>query len=166
MADIEERKYWKQYMNAYEHCLGATSTRHAPWYIVPADDKHDARLMFLGLRFVFPNLNVSGGWENLKRCYQILGWTPFDAQELRVKIPNKVGLDVQRNPLVWALPLQALLLLSNLDLLDPWSDEWFTLTNVPQPLSQVVSTDPMTSAALLRAAALLDSTPLDGKSAG
>jgi hypothetical protein len=45
--------------------------------------------------------------------------------------------------LLWALPLQALLLLSNLDLLDPWGDEWFVVTTVPQPLSQVVSTDPM-----------------------
>jgi hypothetical protein len=43
------------------------------------------------------------------------------------------------NPLVWALPLQALLLLSNLDLLDPWGDEWFTLTIVPKPVNQVVS---------------------------
>src|SRR5262249_48680343 len=39
-----------------------------------------------------------------------------------------VGLVVQQNPLVWALPLQSLLLLSNLDLLDPWGDEWSTLT--------------------------------------
>src|SRR5262245_59012578 len=53
---------------------------------------------------------------------------------------DKTDRDVQRNPLVWALPLQALLLLSNLDLLDSWSDEWFTLTTVPKPLSQVVST--------------------------
>ena len=60
-----------------------------------------------------------------------------------MNIPDKVGPNVQRNPLVWALPLQALLLLSNLDLLDPWSDEWFTLTTVPQPLSQVVSADLM-----------------------
>jgi len=45
MADIEERKYWDQYMDAYERCLSATSTRHAPWYIVPADDKRDARLI-------------------------------------------------------------------------------------------------------------------------
>jgi PPK2 family polyphosphate:nucleotide phosphotransferase len=45
MADIEERRYWDQYMDAYERCLSATSTRHAPWYIVPADDKHDARLI-------------------------------------------------------------------------------------------------------------------------
>jgi len=47
---------------------------------------------------------------------------------------------VQRHPLVWALPLQALLLLSNLDLLDPWGDEWFDIVAVSQPLSQVVST--------------------------
>jgi PPK2 family polyphosphate:nucleotide phosphotransferase len=45
MADIEERRCWDQYMDAYERCLSATSTRHAPWYIVPADDKHDARLI-------------------------------------------------------------------------------------------------------------------------
>ncbi|MGD0503235.1 MAG: ADP-polyphosphate phosphotransferase [Steroidobacteraceae bacterium] len=44
-ADIEERKYWKQYMKAYEKCLGATSTREAPWYVVPADDKQNARLI-------------------------------------------------------------------------------------------------------------------------
>ena len=50
---------------------------------------------------------------------------------------------VQRSPLLWALPLQSLLLLSNLDLLDPWNDEWFTLTHVAQPLSQVVFTDPV-----------------------
>ena len=45
MADIEERKYWKEYMHAYEECLSATSTDHAPWYIVPADDKLNARLI-------------------------------------------------------------------------------------------------------------------------
>src|SRR6516165_1432760 len=45
-----------------------------------------------------------------------------------------------RNPLVWALPLQALLLLSDLDLLDPWADEWFDITAVSQPVSQVLST--------------------------
>src|SRR5262249_12714941 len=39
-----------------------------------------------------------------------------------------------------ALPLQALLLLSNLDLLDPWNDEWFTTATVVQPVSQIVST--------------------------
>ena len=44
-ADVEERKYWKRYMQAYEACLAATSTRHAPWYVVPADDKQNARLI-------------------------------------------------------------------------------------------------------------------------
>jgi PPK2 family polyphosphate:nucleotide phosphotransferase len=44
-ADVEERKFWKDYMKAYEECLGATSTSHAPWYVVPADDKANARLI-------------------------------------------------------------------------------------------------------------------------
>ncbi|MGB6828662.1 MAG: ADP-polyphosphate phosphotransferase [Terracidiphilus sp.] len=44
-ADIHERKYWKQYMKAYEDCFHATSTHHAPWYVVPADDKENARLI-------------------------------------------------------------------------------------------------------------------------
>jgi PPK2 family polyphosphate:nucleotide phosphotransferase len=43
--DIHERKYWKQYMVAYEECLSATSTDGAPWHIVPADDKLNARLI-------------------------------------------------------------------------------------------------------------------------
>jgi PPK2 family polyphosphate:nucleotide phosphotransferase len=45
LADIHERKYWRHYMKAYEDCLGATSTHHAPWYVVPADDKENARLI-------------------------------------------------------------------------------------------------------------------------
>jgi PPK2 family polyphosphate:nucleotide phosphotransferase len=44
-SDIHERKYWKDYMKAYEDCLHATSTHHAPWYVVPADDKENARLV-------------------------------------------------------------------------------------------------------------------------
>jgi PPK2 family polyphosphate:nucleotide phosphotransferase len=45
LADIEEREYWDDYMRAYEHCLGATSSHDAPWYVVPADDKDNARLI-------------------------------------------------------------------------------------------------------------------------
>jgi len=44
LQDVEERRYWKQYRRAYEACLEATSTKHAPWYVVPADDKPAARL--------------------------------------------------------------------------------------------------------------------------
>ncbi|HXP97466.1 MAG TPA: polyphosphate kinase 2 family protein, partial [Telmatospirillum sp.] len=45
IADIEERNFWTHYMKAYEECLSATSTSDAPWYIVPADDKKNARLI-------------------------------------------------------------------------------------------------------------------------
>ena len=45
LADIHERAWWKHYMKAYEHCLSATSTKDAPWYVVPADDKENARLI-------------------------------------------------------------------------------------------------------------------------
>ena len=44
-ADTAERAYWKDYQRAYEECLAATSTGHAPWYVVPADDKENARLI-------------------------------------------------------------------------------------------------------------------------
>ena len=44
-ADIEERKRWDDYMTAYGECISATSTRHAPWNIIPADDKANARLI-------------------------------------------------------------------------------------------------------------------------
>ncbi len=44
-GDIEERKYWNDYMEAYKTCLGATSTRQSPWYAVPADDKANTRII-------------------------------------------------------------------------------------------------------------------------
>jgi len=45
LDDMKERKFWKKYMTAYEDCLGATSTIDSPWYVVPADDKENARLI-------------------------------------------------------------------------------------------------------------------------
>lgn len=44
-GDIAERAHWDAYMTAYEHCLGATSTKDAPWYVIPADDKPTARIL-------------------------------------------------------------------------------------------------------------------------
>jgi PPK2 family polyphosphate:nucleotide phosphotransferase len=66
LADVEERKFWKHYMKAYEECLSATSTREAPWYVVPADDKENARLIvsrivletFEGLEMSFPTTST------------------------------------------------------------------------------------------------------------
>ena len=45
LSDIRERKYWKDYREAYEDCLSATTIHDAPWYVVPADDKDNARLI-------------------------------------------------------------------------------------------------------------------------
>ena len=44
-ADMTERSFWDDYMEAYQDCLSATSTHAAPWYVVPADDKENARLI-------------------------------------------------------------------------------------------------------------------------
>jgi PPK2 family polyphosphate:nucleotide phosphotransferase len=44
-GDLAERALWKQYMSAYENAIGATSTKHAPWYVVPANHKWFARLV-------------------------------------------------------------------------------------------------------------------------
>jgi PPK2 family polyphosphate:nucleotide phosphotransferase len=66
LADIAERKYWKPYRKAYEECLSATSTRDAPWYVVPADDKANARLIVSrivldtleGLKMTYPKTSA------------------------------------------------------------------------------------------------------------
>jgi PPK2 family polyphosphate:nucleotide phosphotransferase len=62
LADIEERKFWKRYMKAYEECLSSTSTPDAPWHVGPADDKENARLIvskilldvLAGLKMTYP----------------------------------------------------------------------------------------------------------------
>jgi PPK2 family polyphosphate:nucleotide phosphotransferase len=43
LGDLAERKFWDDYMDAYEEMLTATSTKHAPWYVIPADHKFVAR---------------------------------------------------------------------------------------------------------------------------
>ena len=72
-ADIEERKFWKHYMQAYEACMSATSTKIAPWYLVPADDKENARLIisriildtFKALKMRYPKIDVKRRQELL-----------------------------------------------------------------------------------------------------
>ncbi|MGE5313737.1 MAG: ADP-polyphosphate phosphotransferase [Acidobacteriota bacterium] len=44
-GDIEERRLWQKYEEAYEDVLSRTSTEHAPWYVIPADNKANARLI-------------------------------------------------------------------------------------------------------------------------
>ena len=61
LSDMHERSYWKRYMEVYEDCLGTTSTHHAPWYIVPADDKDNARVLVSRI--------VLDGLKDLKMAY-------------------------------------------------------------------------------------------------
>jgi PPK2 family polyphosphate:nucleotide phosphotransferase len=61
LSDIHERKYWKHYVKAYEACLQGTSTHHTPWYVVPADDKENARLIVSRI--------VLDALEDLKMAY-------------------------------------------------------------------------------------------------
>jgi PPK2 family polyphosphate:nucleotide phosphotransferase len=44
-ADVRERAHWKAYMSAYEEAIRATASEHAPWYVVPADNKWFTRLV-------------------------------------------------------------------------------------------------------------------------
>jgi PPK2 family polyphosphate:nucleotide phosphotransferase len=70
-ADATERRYWGKYMAAYEDCLNATSTKSAPWHVIPADDKLNARLIvsrividtLRGLKLSFPKI---GGRRRLE----------------------------------------------------------------------------------------------------
>jgi hypothetical protein len=79
-ADIAERKFWKQYVKAYEKCLGATSTRDAPWYIVPADDKENTRLIVSkiildtleGLKMTYPRTSAKRRRELLSIRKQLM----------------------------------------------------------------------------------------------
>ena len=71
LAGVEE--FWKRYMSAFEECLSATSTRQAPWYVVPADDKENARLIvsqiildtLKGLEMTYPEMGA-GRREELR----------------------------------------------------------------------------------------------------
>jgi PPK2 family polyphosphate:nucleotide phosphotransferase len=45
MADVKERGYWKNYQEAYEEMIQNTATKHAPWYVVPADNKWYTQLI-------------------------------------------------------------------------------------------------------------------------
>ena len=60
MSDALERRHWGDYMNAYEEMIQNTSTRHAPWYVVPADHKWFARLVLAEATIgALENLNLS-----------------------------------------------------------------------------------------------------------
>ncbi len=65
LGDLDERRFWPDYMAAYEKCLNATSTSEAPWHVIPADDKNTMRLIvseiiidtLKELRLAYPSLD-------------------------------------------------------------------------------------------------------------
>jgi PPK2 family polyphosphate:nucleotide phosphotransferase len=83
LADIEERKFWKLYMSAYEDCLTATSTREAPWYVVPADDKENARLIVS--QIILDTLN------GLEMTYPVSAQRQQELQSIRERL---IGRDL------------------------------------------------------------------------
>lgn len=83
-ADIVERGFWDEYMQAYEACLSATSTQRAPWYVVPADDKENARLIiarivvdaFKSLGMQYPQTDAQHRQELLSIRQQLVDEAP------------------------------------------------------------------------------------------
>jgi PPK2 family polyphosphate:nucleotide phosphotransferase len=60
LSDLKERAHWDDYRHAYEQALTATSKEHAPWFVVPADDKWYARLVIAAVIYrQFMKLNLS-----------------------------------------------------------------------------------------------------------
>ena len=47
-SDVQERKFWSDYMYAFEETIRATASKHAPWFVVPADNKWFSRLVVAG----------------------------------------------------------------------------------------------------------------------
>ncbi|HEX4997766.1 MAG TPA: ADP-polyphosphate phosphotransferase [Terriglobia bacterium] len=81
-ADLAERERWDDYMEAYEACLGATSADHAPWHVIPADDKKNARLMISSV--------ILDALESLKLEYPRLDRAQTDQlQKLRVTLEKE-----------------------------------------------------------------------------
>jgi PPK2 family polyphosphate:nucleotide phosphotransferase len=74
-ADYEERKFWKDYQEAYQDALSQTSTKHAPWFVIPANDKWFRNLVIsrivaenlesLEMKFPEPTVNI----KDIKRKY-------------------------------------------------------------------------------------------------
>lgn len=59
LGDLKERTHWNDYQKAYEDALRATSTEHAPWFVIPADDKWYARLAMVSILYKqFQALNI------------------------------------------------------------------------------------------------------------
>jgi polyphosphate kinase 2 (PPK2 family) len=84
-ADVAERKFWHEYMQAYEECISATSTEEVPWYVVPANDKESARLIIS--QIILDSLNT------LKLAYP----KPGESHQKELKSIRRLLLKEQDN---------------------------------------------------------------------
>ena len=79
-GDLAERAHWDEYQSAYEKAISATSKEHAPWFIIPADDKWYARLaiaaviyqQFEALKINYPEVNAVQKAELVKARTQLM----------------------------------------------------------------------------------------------
>jgi PPK2 family polyphosphate:nucleotide phosphotransferase len=66
-SDVQERKFWSDYMHAFEEAIAATASKHAPWFVVPADNKWFSRLLvaaaiveaMAGLDLAYPKVDAA-----------------------------------------------------------------------------------------------------------
>lgn len=80
IGDLKERAYWDEYQRAYEDAISATSKEHAPWFVIPADDKWYARLaiaaviyrQFEQLKISYPSVDESQKAELQKARLQLM----------------------------------------------------------------------------------------------
>ncbi len=94
LSDLKERVFWDDYQKAYEESMGATSAEHAPWFVIPADDKWYARLaiatiiteQFDKLELNYPVVNQARKQELQKAKVQLLG---EDEQKVKPKKKKK-----------------------------------------------------------------------------
>ncbi len=88
LADAQERRHWKQYMDAYQDAIGKTAAKHAPWYVVPADKKWFARVVVAGaiyealakLKLRYPDVGPEKKTELAAARAELMGETPSVAR--------------------------------------------------------------------------------------
>jgi PPK2 family polyphosphate:nucleotide phosphotransferase len=82
--DLKERKFWDQYQRAYQEAISATSTKYAPWFVIPADDKWFARLAIAQI--------VHDQFEKLKLTYpKVTPQQRAQLQEAKRDLTGKPG---------------------------------------------------------------------------
>ncbi|MCI0750544.1 MAG: polyphosphate kinase 2 family protein [Flammeovirgaceae bacterium] len=97
LSDLKERGYWNDYQNAYEEAISNTSQEHAPWFIIPANDKWFARLImasiiyrqFEKLKFSYPTVSEEQKGELQKAKLQLMAEDESDGAEKKKSRPIK-----------------------------------------------------------------------------